>query len=376
MSAASTSHDDGRGGSGTGGGTESAVPGRTLEPDDLRRPDAPYLRACLGLETPQVPMWVMRQAGRYLPEYRALKEDYDFLTLSQTPELLVEVTLQPLRRFPMDAAIVFADIMTPLHSMGFEIDFAPGPVIQNPFRGPGSVPSLREPEPDEIAPFLAEGLRALAGELPPHQALIGFSGAPFTLFCYVVEGGGSKDFMSARTLLRAEPEAAQTLLSALAETQVHYLRMQHEAGADALMVFDSWVGLLSEADYRRFAMPHVRRVLQGLADIPAPVTYFPFGGGHLLEAVSELQADVVGIDWRTPLSEASRRLGGDKVVQGNLNPAALFAEPDELRQEAAAVLQEGDRAHGHVFNLGHGIDRRTDPDQVARLVDFVHGWAR
>ncbi|MBT8487951.1 MAG: uroporphyrinogen decarboxylase [Gemmatimonadetes bacterium] len=343
---------------------------------ELRRPDAPYLRACLGLETGHVPMWIMRQAGRYLPEYRKLKESYDFLTLSQTPDLLTEVTLQPLKRFPMDAAIVFADIMTPLHSMGFDIDFAPGPVIQNPFRGPADIEWLRTPEPEEIAPFLKEGLVTLAGELPPHQALIGFSGAPFTLFCYVVEGGGSKDFMTPRSLLRAEPEAAETLLSALADTQVHYLRMQHQAGADALMIFDSWVGLLSETEYRRFAMPYVQRILGGLADVPAPVTYFPFGGAHLLEAVSELDVDVVGIDWRTPLRKASLRLGPGKTVQGNLNPAALFAAPDVLEREADVVLEEGDQAAGHVFNLGHGIDRRSDPDQVARLVDFVHGWSR
>lgn len=353
-----------------------AGPRPRLEPADLRRPDAPYLRACLGLDTEHVPMWIMRQAGRYLPEYRKLKESYDFLTLSSTPDLLTEVTLQPLKRFPMDAAIVFADIMTPLHSMGFDIDFAPGPVIQNPFRGPADVASLRTPEPEEIAPFLEEGLRSLAAELPPHQALIGFAGAPFTLFCYVVEGGGSKDFMTPRSLLRAEPNAAETLLSALADTQVHYLRMQHRAGADALMLFDSWVGLLSESEYRRFAMPFVERILHGLADVPAPVTYFPFGGAHLLDAVSELDVDVVGIDWRTPLSEASRSLGDEKALQGNLNPAALFATPEILEAEASEVLREGAQAGSHVFNLGHGIDRRTDPDQVARLVDFVHGWSR
>ncbi len=362
--------------SGRAAADPGADPRARVELADLRRPEAPYLRACLGLDPGHVPMWIMRQAGRYLPEYRKLKESYDFLTLSSTPELLTEVTLQPLKRFPMDAAIVFADIMTPLHSMGFDIDFAPGPVIQNPFRGPADVGSLRTPEPEEIAPYLEEGLRSLAAELPPHQALIGFSGAPFTLFCYVVEGGGSKDFMTPRSLLRAEPEAAHTLLSALADTQVHYLRMQHRAGADALMIFDSWVGLLSESEYRHFAMPFVQRILDGLADVPAPVTYFPFGGGHLLDAVSELDVDVVGIDWRTPLSEASGRLGDGKAVQGNLDPAALFATPGILEAEASEVLREGAQAGSHVFNLGHGIDRRTDPDQVARLVDFVHGWGR
>ena len=316
----------------------------------------------------------MRQAGRYLPEYRKLKEDHSFLELSQTPDLVAEVTLQPLRRFPMDAAIVFADIMTPLHSMGFDIDFAPGPVIGNPFRGPGSVDGLRTPEAEEIAPFLEEGLRAVAGELPSHQALIGFAGAPFTLFCYVVEGGGSKDFMTARSLLRSEPEAAEVLLSSLAETQTRYLRRQHGAGADALMLFDSWAGLLSEAEYRRVALPYVRRIVEGLADVPAPLLYLPFGGSHLLSAVSELPVDVVGLDWRISLEVASGILGPDKTVQGNLNPASLFAPPDDLRADAGRVLREGIRARGHVFNLGHGIDRRTDPQQVARLVDFVHEW--
>lgn len=317
----------------------------------------------------------MRQAGRYLPEYRKLKERYDFLTLSQTPELLTEVTLQPLKRFPMDAAIVFADIMTPLHSMGFEIDFAPGPVIRNPFRGSEDVKALRTPERDEIAPFLEEGLRTLAGELPPHQALIGFSGAPFTLFCYVVEGGGSKDFMSARALLRAEPDVATTLLSALADTQVKYLRMQHEAGADALMLFDSWVGLLSKRDFRRFALPFVRRIVEELTDVAAPLVYFPFGGAHLLDELGGLGVEVVAIDWRSSLAEASGVLGSSKPVQGNLNPAALFAPPDTLLTEADLVLRDGAGAAGHLFNLGHGIDRRTDPDQVARLVDFVHAWS-
>lgn len=340
----------------------------------VRRPEAPFLRVCVGEKSESVPIWIMRQAGRYLPEYRKLKERYTFLDLSQTPDLIAEVTLQPLRRFPMDAAIVFADIMTPLHSMGFEIDFAPGPVIENPFRGPASVSDLRTPEPEEIAPFLEEGLSAIAGELPPHQALIGFSGAPFTLFCYVVEGGGSKDFMTPRSLLRAEPEVAETLLSALADTQTHYLRRQHEAGADALMLFDSWVGLLSEAEYRRFAMPYVRRIVDGLADVPAPLLYLPFGAPHLLATVSELPVDVVGVDWRTPLDRAATILGSDKTVQGNLNPAALFAPTEDVLEEAATVLREGAQARGHVFNLGHGIDRRTDPDQVARLVDFVHGW--
>lgn len=334
----------------------------------------PFLSACRGEATEWTPIWIMRQAGRYLPEYRKLKESYDFLTMSQTPELIAEVTLQPLRRFPMDAAIVFADIMTPLHSMGLQIDFRPGPVVANPVRTASDLAALRTPEPDEIAPFLAEGLGAIASELPAHQALIGFSGAPFTLFCYVVEGGGSKDFMTPRSLLRSDPETATGLLSALADTQVHYLRMQYRSGADALMLFDSWAGLLAEDEYRRFALPWVERIIAGLADVRAPLLYFPFGGSHLLPALRELDVDVIGVDWRTPLGVAAELLGPTRTVQGNLNPAALFAPGDVLESEADAVLREGRRARGHIFNLGHGIDRRTDPDQVGRLVDFVHGW--
>lgn len=346
-----------------------------------RASSAPFLAACRREPSDHVPIWVMRQAGRYLPEYRKLKESYTFLQMSQTPDLIAEVTLQPLHRFPMDAAIVFADIMTSLHAVGLEIDFAPGPVIENPVRSAADVGRLRTPEADEIAPFLGEGLRAIAAELPPHQALIGFAGAPFTLFCYVVEGGGSKDFMTARSFLHGEPQAAGRLLDILADTQTGYLRMQREAGADALMLFDSWVGLLSEAEYRRFAMPLVRRIVEGVRDLGAPVLYFPFGGSHLLEAVAELPVDVVGIDWRTPLGTAAERMGRAAerteraaAVQGNLNPAVLFAPPEVVEAEAADVLREGARAPGHIFNLGHGIDRRTDPDQVARLVDFVHGW--
>jgi uroporphyrinogen decarboxylase len=339
-----------------------------------RRPDAPFLQACAGEPVEHVPIWIMRQAGRYLPEYRALKERYDFLTLSRTADLLAEVTLQPLRRFPMDAAIVFADIMTPLHSIGLEIDFSPGPVVANPVRTPADVAALRRPEPEEVAPFLSEGLTAVAAELPSHQALIGFAGAPFTLLCYVVEGSGSKDFMTARSFLYREPDAAHALLDLLADVQIGYLRMQHASGADALMLFDSWVGLLSEAEYRTFAAPRVRRIVEALGELDAPVIYFPFGGSHLLPAVSELPVSVVGIDWRTPLSAARACLGEKIGVQGNLNPARLFADPAVMESAAAEVLREAGPRPGHVFNLGHGIDRRTDPDQVARLVDFVHAF--
>lgn len=339
-----------------------------------RRAGAPFLRACAGQPVDHVPIWIMRQAGRYLPEYRALKERYDFLTLSRTADLLAEVTLQPLRRFPMDAAIVFADIMTPLHSIGLDIDFSPGPVVSNPVRTPADVAALRRPDADEIAPFLGEGLTSIAKELPGHQALIGFAGAPFTLLCYVVEGSGSKDFMTARSFLYREPDAAQALLDLLADVQIDYLRMQHESGADALMLFDSWVGLLSEAEYRRFAAPRVMRIAKALRDLDAPVIYFPFGGSHLLTAVAELPVSVVGIDWRIPLDEARSRLGDGLGVQGNLNPARLFAEPSVMEAGAAEVLRAAGPEPGHVFNLGHGIDRRTDPDQVARLVDFVHAW--
>jgi uroporphyrinogen decarboxylase len=315
----------------------------------------------------------MRQAGRYLPEYRRLRERVDFLTATKTPELAAEITLQPMRRFPLDAAIVFSDIMTPLEGMGVSLDFAPGPIIETPVRSAAQARALRPLDPEEHTAFVMDAIRLVRAELSDDRAVIGFAGAPFTLFCYLVEGGGSKDFMEARSFLLSQPEAAGDLLALLGASMARYLVAQARAGADVVMLFDSWVGLLPPHDYRRFVLPVLRRTVSEIrAEVDRPVIYFANGGATLLGDVGRVGADVVGIDWTLPLSQAIAGLGPGCVVQGNLDPAALFAHAEELGRAADTVLREGRDAAAHVFNLGHGIHRTTDPDRVALLVDRVH----
>ncbi len=332
-----------------------------------------FERACRGERSERVPVWVMRQAGRYLPEYRALRERVDFLTATKTPDIAAEITLQPMERFDLDAAILFADIMTPLEGMGVAVEFSPGPVIHAPIRSAAQARGLRALEPEESTPYVLDALRIVRSELSDDRALIAFAGAPFTLFCYLIQGGGSKDFMEARSFLRAEPAAAAALLDLLATSMTRYLIAQARAGADALMLFDSWVGLLGPDSYRRFVQPVLRRTVADVkAAVDRPIIYFVNGGASLLECSAEIGADVLGIDWSLPLSDAVARLGSRAVVQGNLDPAALFAGDDELTGEIDAVLEEGAGAAGHIFNLGHGIHRNTDPARVGFLVDRVH----
>jgi uroporphyrinogen decarboxylase len=337
-------------------------------------PVPPFLDACRGNPVSHTPVWIMRQAGRYLPEYRAIREKVDFLTLTKTPELAAEVTLQPIRRFGMDAAILFSDIMTPVEGMGIELDFAPGPVIGNPVRSPEDVDRLHLADPYETVPFVMDTIRILRKELPRTAPLIGFAGAPWTLFCYAVEGKGSKTFIGAKSFLFSQPEAGQRLLEKLADTMIAYLRAQAEAGAQALMVFDSWAGLLSPWEFREFALPAVKRTIGGLKDLGLPLIYFPNHGATLMKDAAESGAHVLGVDWRLPLSDAREILGPDIAIQGNLDPAALFAPRDELGNQIRRVLDEAGPQPGHIFNLGHGIERTTDPDALAFLVDRVHEW--
>ncbi len=331
-----------------------------------------FLAACRSEPTSYTPVWIMRQAGRYLPEYRAIRDTVDFLTLTKTPELAAEVTLQPTRRFALDAAILFSDIMTPVEGMGITLDFSPGPVVTNPIRDAARIEELRVPDPEESVPFVLETVREVVGALPKDVPLIGFAGAPFTLFCYLVEGRGSKTFSTAKSFLFAEPEASRQLLEKLADTMASYLGAQAAAGARALMIFDSWAGLLGPEQYRRFALPAVARVIDALKPLEVPLIYFPNQGATLLEDVATVDVDVVGVDWRLPLSKVRSLLGSRIAVQGNLDPAALFAPPDELKSQIDSVLAEAGDQPGHVFNLGHGIERTTDPDAVALLVDYVH----
>jgi uroporphyrinogen decarboxylase len=339
---------------------------------DASKERLPFLAACRRQPASHTPIWVMRQAGRYLPEYRKVREQVDFLTLTKSPELAAEVTLQPIRRFGMDAAILFSDIMTPLEGMGIDLDFDPGPVIRNPVRSAADVDALRVGDPEESVPFVMETIRILRRELPESAPLIGFAGAPFTTYCYTVEGRGSKTFSEAKAFLFSEPVAATRLLDRIAETTERYLSAQADAGAQALMIFDSWAGLLSPHDYRRFALPAVQKIVASLRRHGVPLLYFPNQGATLMAAARESGADVMGVDWRLPLAEARAVLGPEWAVQGNLDPAALFAPRDELGRQIDRVLAEVGGEPGHIFNLGHGIERTTDPDAVAFLVDRVH----
>ncbi len=331
-----------------------------------------FLAACRREVPAHRPIWIMRQAGRYLPEYRALRAKVDFATLTRTPELAAEVTLQPLRRFELDAAILFSDIMTPLQGMGIDLTFEPGPVVRTPIRTDAQIDALPALVPARDVPFVLETIRLVRAGVPRGAPLIGFAGGPFTLMCYLVCGKPSKEFAAARTFLYAQPAAAQRLLQRLGEAMGEYLLAQARAGAQALMLFESWAGLLAEPEFTRFALPAVRRALAIARGAGVPLIYYVNQGAALMRAVADLDADVIGVDWRMDLKEVRQILGPGKAVQGNLDPAALFAPAPELKRLAGAVIAGGNSAPGHVFNLGHGIWPDTPPDAVARLIDFVH----
>lgn len=333
---------------------------------------SPFLAACRREKVPHTPIWIMRQAGRYLPEYREVRAKVEFETLLRRPELAAEVTLQPLRRFPLDAAILFSDIMTPLAGMGIGLSFEPGPVVRDPIRTDRAIEALQELVPDRDVPFVLQSIRLIRSELPRGVPLIGFAGGPFTLLCYLVCGRPSKEFGVARSFLYSSPASAQRLLARLADAMAAYLRAQAAAGAQALMLFESWAGLLAPPEFERFALAAVRRTVAALRDAGVPIIYYVNQGSALMDSVADLEVDVIGVDWRLPLGAVRRKLGPGKAVQGNLDPAALFAAPQDLEACAARVLDEAGSAPGHIFNLGHGIWPETDPEAVARLVDYVH----
>ena len=328
-----------------------------------------FLRACRGAAVARPPLWIMRQAGRYLPEYRALRAQHDFLTVCRTPELAAEVTLQPLRRFALDAAIVFSDIMMPLEAMGVALTFAPGPQVLQPLRSAADIDRLEVPAGTAVAPFVAATIRRLRQQL--QVPLIGFAGAPLTLAAYLVEGRGSKDFSHMRALMYADPVAFSRLLLRLAEVMAGYLQAQVAAGAQAVQLFDSWAGLLAPAEYREFALPANRLILEALAPMGVPRIFFAQDAAALLPAIAELPAEVVGVDWRLPLADVRAVLGPQRVLQGNLDPAVLLASPATVRRRAQAVLQAA--GGPHIFNLGHGILPQTPLASVEALLAAVRG---
>ena len=335
-----------------------------------------FLAACRRQPVPHTPVWVMRQAGRYLPEYRALRSKGDFVTLTRTPEFAAEVTLQPLRRFELDAAILFSDIMTPVQGMGVDLTFEPGPVVAEPIRTDAQIDALADLIPERDVPFVLESIKLIRPNLPRGVPLIGFAGGPFTLLCYLVCGRPSKEFSAARSFLYAQPQSAERLLDKLADAMAVYLRAQAAAGAQALMLFESWAGLLAPPEFERFALRAVRRTMAALRNTGVPLIYYINQGSALMQSVADLDVDVIGVDWRSPLDVVRRALGPGKAVQGNLDPAALFAQPPELKRHIDAVLNAAGPTPGHIFNLGHGIWPETDPDAVARLVDHVHERTR
>jgi uroporphyrinogen decarboxylase len=316
----------------------------------------------------------MRQAGRYMADYRALRKKHTMLEVCRTPELAVEVTLQPIRAFEFDAAILFSDLLVPLAPMGIPFDFhkGEGPVIETPVRSAGDVAVLRRFEPREELGFALEAIRLLRREL--QVPLIGFAGAPFTLASYAIEGGHSSHFALTKGMMYGDAPAWHRLAGLLADVVADYLRAQVEAGVQAVQLFDSWIGALDEADYREFVLPHVRRIFDGIADLDVPKIHFGTGTSHLLAVQREAGGTVIGVDWRTPLDEGWKRAGDGVAVQGNLDPTLLFAPRERLLARVDDVLRRAGGRAGHVFNLGHGILPGTPVEAVKAVVDRVHEW--
>jgi uroporphyrinogen decarboxylase len=334
--------------------------------------DAPLLAAARGERPSRLPVWFMRQAGRSLPEYRALRAGSGILQACLTPDLTCEITLQPVRRHGVDAAILFSDIVVPLYIAGVGVDIVAGtgPVVAHPVRTMADVERIPPLATDQVAP-VTDAIGLLIPELGD-TPLIGFAGAPFTLASYLVEGGPSRNHERTKALMRSAPDVWHALMARLADISGTFLRAQVAAGVDAVQLFDSWAGALSERDYREYVLPHSARVLESVAGAGVPRIHFGVGTGELLGAMAEAGADVVGVDWRVPLDEAARRTGGHVAVQGNLDPAVLFADRASIEAEARRIVAEGRLAPGHVFNLGHGVLPDTDPDVLTRLVELVH----
>jgi uroporphyrinogen decarboxylase len=334
----------------------------------------PFLRAARRLPVDRTPVWFMRQAGRTLPEYRALREKWTLLEMCADPELCAEVTLQPMRRMPLDAAVMFGDIMLPLVGVGVDLDIVEkvGPVIRTPIRDLAGVRTLRPLDAEHDVRASLEAVRIVRRELAPSRAVVGFAGAPFTLASYLVEGKPTRDFVHTKTLMYGSPDVWHELMDRLAGIAIAFLRANVAAGADALQLFDSWIGALSVTDYVRYVQPHTRRIFAELRDLDVPLVHFGTNTAHLLDEMKDDGAGVIGLDWRVPVDVSWARIGHDLGVQGNLDPAALFAPWSVVEEQALDILQRVGTRPGHVFNLGHGLLPGTPLDHIMRLVDLVH----
>jgi uroporphyrinogen decarboxylase len=336
-----------------------------------------FLRACRRLPVPRTPIWMMRQAGRYLPSYRAVRAKASFLEMCRTPQLACEVTLQPIDQLGFDAAILFSDILIPLPAMGLTVEFPDrGPVIRNPVRDRAAIDALAVPDPERELPFVMEAVRQIKAGLAGRVPLIGFAGAPFTMMTYAVEGGGSKDYAQTKKLLFGDAAAAHALLDKIARTTAAYLEAQVRAGADAVQLFDSWAGILSPRDFREFALRWAKRVIELLREsatfraASVPIIYFVNGCAPYLDAYASSGADVLGVDWRVDIDTVRAAVGPDVALQGNLDPGALYLSPREIHDRVAEVLAKAGPI-GHIFNLGHGVTPETDPEHVRAMIAAV-----
>ncbi|MHB8571420.1 MAG: uroporphyrinogen decarboxylase [Candidatus Dormibacteria bacterium] len=339
----------------------------------MSEPTQLLLRALRGLPVDTTPVWLMRQAGRSLPEYRRVRESHTLLEITRTPDLCAEVTLQPVRRLGVDGAILFADLSLVMMAMGAPVELVDGvgPVCSEPVRTPAAVDRLRVMEPEADLPHVLETIRILKGELNGIP-LLGFAGAPFTMAAYLVEGGPSRDYHTARQMMFSEPELWHRLMGKLVDSTIPYLRAQVQAGCDALQLFDTWAGVLAPEDYREFVLPHSRAILTALRDLDVPLIHFATGAASLLDDLSASGADVLSIDWRVDIGEVFDRLGPGARVQGNLDPAVLLGPAEGVRARARALLERVGGRAGHVFNLGHGVLPQTEPSNLELLVAAVH----
>ena len=344
-----------------------------------------FLKACRGEEVPYTPVWIMRQAGRYLPEYRAIRGKADFLTMCKTPELAAEVTLQPIDILKVDAAILFSDILIPCEAMGQGLEFheGKGPVLSPAIRDADTANKLSIPDPEDKMKFVMDAVRLLRKELADRVPLIGFAGAPFTTATYMIEGGTSKNFLNTKRMIYENPVLYTSFMDKITATITEYLRAQISAGAQAVQIFDTWGGIFSPQDFREYVLPYVTRIIHDLNDWmksgnqeQVPIIYFVGETAGLLEEIKAAGADVYGVDWRINLNDAINRLGGDVVVQGNLDPLSMFLPLEKIEERVKDILARASSARGHIFNLGHGVVPETPPDSVIALVEMVHRLSR
>lgn len=335
-----------------------------------------FLRAARGEKTEHIPVWYMRQAGRSQPEYRKLKEKYSLCEITRQPELCAYVTRLPVEQYGVDAAILYKDIMTPLPAIGIDVKIKSGigPVIDNPIRSVKDVENLGEIDPESDIPYILETIRILTTE-QLEVPLIGFAGAPFTLASYMIEGGPSKNYYKTKTFMYSEPDGWSLLMEKLGKMTVDYVKAQIRAGASAIQLFDSWVGALSAEDYRTYIKPVMKKLIQAIKEEGVPVILFGVGAGHLIHEWNELPADVIGLDWRTPIREV-RKAGVTKALQGNLDPVILMAPWELIEERVKKILDEGMKQPGYIFNLGHGVFPDIKPDTLKRLTKFIHEYTK